>query len=78
MFDWSFWLNEYGRLRSWISEILDKVAYIRASRSWQTAGATTTAAMVEDGERPNEKPRPPAGGHTLTTYKPGLVPILVA
>lgn len=58
---WDFW-HDWGRLRSWISEILDKVAYIRASRSWQTAEAIKGTAMPEDGERPDGKPPPPAGG----------------
>lgn len=39
-------------LQSWISDFWDKVAYVRASRSWQTAGATNATAMVEDGMRP--------------------------
>jgi hypothetical protein len=65
MFDWGqYWHYGYGHLRSWVSEILDRFAYTRASRSWQTTGAITTTAMVEDGERPKEKPRPPSGGHT--------------
>ena len=56
------WRDSWRRLRSWISQILDQVAYIRASCSWQAAGAINTTAMVEDGMRPEEKPRPPAGG----------------
>lgn len=58
----SGWYDCWRRLRSWISEILDKVAYVRASRSWQTAGAINVTAMTEDGQQPKEKPRPPAGG----------------
>lgn len=59
---YSYWYDSWRSLRSWISEILDQVAYIRASRSWQAAGVINTTAMVEDGMRPEEKPRPPAGG----------------
>lgn len=58
---WDFW-HDWGRLRSWVSEILDKVAYIRASRSWQTVEAIKGTAMPEDGERPDGKPPPPTGG----------------
>lgn len=63
MFDWGYWLDSWRSLRSWISEILDQVAYVRTSRSWQATGVNSTTAMVEDGERPTEKPRPPAGGN---------------
>lgn len=60
---YSHWYFNWGRLKSWISEILDMVAYVRASCSWQAVGAVNTTAMVEDELRPEEKPRPPAGGH---------------
>lgn len=72
------WRDSWRRLRSWISQILDQVAYIRASRSWQAAGAINTTAMVEDGMRPEEKPRPPAGGQLSFQCKPELVHILAA
>ena len=75
---YGYWYDSWRRLRSWISQILDQVAYIRASRSWQAAGAINTTAMVEDGMRPEEKPRPPAGGKTKQPFKPELVPILAA
>ncbi len=58
--DWR-WYDGWRYLRSWISEIWDKVAHVRASLSWQTTEANNTTAMVEDGERPTEKPRPPYG-----------------
>ena len=74
---WDFW-HDWGRLRSWISEILDRVAYTRAFCSWQATGVIKDTAMSEDGERPEEKPRPPAGGKTKQPSKPELVPILVA
>ena len=65
MFDWSkYWNYGYGHLRSLVSEILDGDTHTRALSNRQTARAITTAAAVEDGERPKEKPRPPAGGHT--------------
>lgn len=48
--------------RSLINQIWDSVDLYRASLRWQTTGGITTTAMVEDGDRPEEKPRPPAGG----------------
>ena len=59
---WDHWYRDWRYLRSWISEILDRIAYIRASRSWQAAGAIKGTAMPEDGERPDGKPPPPSGG----------------
>lgn len=55
------WRDTWRHLRSWISEILDRLVYIRASRSWQAAGVINATAIAEDGERPDEKPRPPCG-----------------
>ncbi len=59
-----YWYDEMLSLRSWISEIWNKVDQCRMSRSWQVAGTSSITAMIEDGDRPEEKPRPPAGGHT--------------
>mgnify|MGYP003396773668 CR=1 FL=1 len=72
------WFNTWRRLRSWISEFWDKVAYIRASSSWQATEVNNVAATTEDELRPKEKPRPPAGGQFLIPYKPEIVPILAA
>lgn len=71
------WYDTLRFSRSWISEIWEQVAHIRASCSWQATGANTVTAMAEDGERPEEKPRPPTGGQLSFHSKPELVPILV-
>lgn len=65
---WDYW-DDWRHLRAWISEILDKVAHIRTSLSWQTTEVNEATAMAEDGERPEEKPRPPAGGQSSFPFQ---------
>ena len=75
--DWD-WFDKLRGSLSWISEIQEMVAHIHSSRSWQATEGNNVTAMTEDGERPEEKPRPPAGGQISFQFKPELVPILVA
>ena len=62
MFSDTWFWESTSYLRSWINKIWDNVYLYRATLSWQTPDGLTTAAMVEDDDRPEEKPRPPSGG----------------
>lgn len=64
--------------RSWVDEIWGYVDQYRAFQCWQTPEGPTTAAMVEDGDRPEKKPRPPREVHFQNNPKPELVQILAA
>lgn len=56
-YPWEDYWNDWRRsIRAWISEILDKVAHIRTSLSWQTMEVTKATAMAEDEELPDGKP----------------------
>lgn len=62
-----YWWECVSYFRSWINQIWDSVDLYRASLRWQTPEGLTTTATVEDGDRPEEKPRPPAGGQSFVT-----------
>ena len=72
------WYDEWRRLGAWMSDIMHRFAHNRTHSGWQATGAIKGTAMPEDGERPEEKPRPPAGGQSYPPSKPELVPILAA
>lgn len=77
---YAYWdlLDTWRSFRSRINEIWDRLDRHRAKKGWQSLTSCSAAAMVDDGDRPEEKPRPPAGGKRSFQHKPGLVPILVA
>lgn len=56
------WCDHWRDLIGWFHEAMGQVYQRYASRSWQASKVTTATAMAEDIDRPDEKPRPPAGG----------------
>lgn len=63
--DWYSWRY----FKSWISEILDRVVYICSLLILQDNKGTIVAATTRDELRPNEKPRPPRGGHYIFSFQ---------
>ena len=57
------WYDDVRNLISWFREAAERVYQRHASRSWQASEVTKATAMAEDVDRPDEKPRPPAGGN---------------
>ena len=74
MFGRYYWQDMCRSLWSWMEEFLDIVAQSRIRLALQSEDGMSIAATMDDVERPKEKPRPPAGGKPVSTYKTGIVP----
>lgn len=74
MFDRYYWEDMCRSLWSWTKEFLDIVAQSRIRLTMQGENGMSIAATMDDVERPEEKPRPPAGGNLVSTHKTGIVP----
>lgn len=74
MFGQYYWQDMCRSLWSWMKEFLDIVAQSCIHLTMQGGNGLSVAATTDDVERPEEKPRPPTGGKSVSTHKTGIVP----